>query len=206
MFDYSESPPPLHHSPASSAKTRFPSRDSTPGTPVGFTSSIFRTTSKDKDLGLPWFKRPIDVGKATTSLCIDTTLLEPDFDDHSFPLFGSSPPDRSMAGAASPIDISVRQVSTSPRGHQASNLTSALQRTDSDEKRAQAMMDISGNSNSDLNRHRAGAGESTSQLENGARPIQGAAGDKARRESIAQSLNTGMSWGGISVGSWIRDE
>ena len=27
-----------------------------------------------------------------------------------------------------------------------------------------------------------------------------------RRESIAGSLVGGMSWGGVSVGSWIRDE
>lgn len=28
----------------------------------------------------------------------------------------------------------------------------------------------------------------------------------SRRESIASSLVGGMSWGGVSVGSWIRDE
>ena len=27
-----------------------------------------------------------------------------------------------------------------------------------------------------------------------------------RRESLAGSLVGGMSWGGVSVGSWIRDE
>jgi transcription factor SFP1 len=43
---------------------------------------------------------------------------------------------------------------------------------------------------------------------NGAKPISvgGATRDKTRRESVAQSLTGGMSWGGISVGSWIRDE
>lgn len=30
--------------------------------------------------------------------------------------------------------------------------------------------------------------------------------DKPRRESLAGSLVGGMSWGGVSVGSWIRDE
>lgn len=29
---------------------------------------------------------------------------------------------------------------------------------------------------------------------------------RPRRESLAGSLVAGMSWGGISVGSWIRDE
>jgi transcription factor SFP1 len=29
---------------------------------------------------------------------------------------------------------------------------------------------------------------------------------RPRRESMANSLVGGMSWGGVSVGSWIRDE
>ena len=209
MFDYSESPPPLHHSPATSDKARFPSRDSTPATPVGFGPSAAKRPDKDRDPFLPWFKKPLDIGKATTSLCLDSTLLEPDFDDHSFPLFGSSPPDRSMAGAAAPIDIATRQASTSPRGHQASNLTSALQRTQSSEERAAAAAAANLRGTNVTERDRAdSAGDGLSQLENGARPIsmRGPSSDKPRRESIAQSLNTGMSWGGISVGSWIRDE
>jgi transcription factor SFP1 len=204
MFDYTDSPPPLHHSPATSDKSRFPSRDSTPVTPVGFGPST--TKKADKDPSLPWFKKPIDVGKPTTSLCLDTTLLEPDFDDHSFPLFGSSPPDRSMAGAAAPINISARQTSTSPRGQQASNLTSALQRTDSGEKRTREAAEADRANPSDI-AGRPSTGEGWSHLEHGGgRPINGAGADKLRRESIAQSLTTGMSWGGISVGSWIRDE
>ena len=203
MFDYTDSPPPLHHSPATSDKSRFPSRDSTPVTPVGFGPSTGK--KPDKDLCLPWFKKPIDVGKPTTSLCLDTALLEPDFDDHSFPLFGSSPLDRGMAGAAAPINISARQASTSPRGHQPSNLTSALQKTDSGDKRARAAAEVDKANNSDINR-RPSTGEGQSHLENGGRPINGASADKFRRESIAQSMTTGMSWGGISVGSWIRDE
>lgn len=30
--------------------------------------------------------------------------------------------------------------------------------------------------------------------------------NQQRRESLAGSLVGGMSWGGVSVGSWIRDE
>lgn len=30
--------------------------------------------------------------------------------------------------------------------------------------------------------------------------------ERRRRESLAGSLVGGMSWGGVSVGSWIRDE
>jgi transcription factor SFP1 len=203
MFDYTDSPPSLHHSPATSDKSRFPSRDSTPVTPVG--SGPPTTKKADRDLSLPWFKKPIDVGKPTTSLCLDTSLLEPDFDDYSFPLFGSSPPDRSMAAAAAPIDISARQTSTSPRGQQASNLTSALQRTDSGEKKTREAAEVDRANTSDI-LGRPLTGEGWSHLEHGGRPINGAGGDKLRRESIAQSLTTGMSWGGISVGSWIRDE
>ena len=203
MFDYTDSPPPLHHSPATSDKSRFPSRDSTPVTPVG--SGPSTTKKADRDPSLPWFKKPIDVGKPTTSLCLDTTLLEPDFDDHSFPLFGSSPPDRSMAGAAAPINISARQTSTSPRGQQASNLTSALQRTDSGDKRTREAAEADRANPSDII-GRPSTGEGWPHLEHGGRPINGAGADKLRRESIAQSLTTGMSWGGISVGSWIRDE
>jgi transcription factor SFP1 len=32
------------------------------------------------------------------------------------------------------------------------------------------------------------------------------ADSRPRRESLAGSLVGGMSWGGVSVGSWIRDE
>lgn len=51
-------------------------------------------------------------------------------------------------------------------------------------------------------------GNDTTRFESGARPIsmKGKNNEKTRRESLAQSLGTGMSWGGISVGSWIRDE
>ena len=50
--------------------------------------------------------------------------------------------------------------------------------------------------------------EGHSRMDNGTKPMsmKGVFADKNRRESIAQSLGTGMSWGGISVGSWIRDE
>jgi transcription factor SFP1 len=210
MLDYSESPPPLHHSPATSEKALRTSRESTPLTPVGFAPSTTRRPEKDrcKDGYLPWFKKPIDVGTPTTSLFIDSPLLEPDFDDHSFPLFGSSPPGKRMVGAATPIDIATRQASTSPRGPQSSNLTSALQRDSDGEKKQPA----GATGHDRMDNLEAGKsvtmGEGGAQWENGAKPIsmRGSSGDKDRRESVAQSLTGGMSWGGISVGSWIRDE
>ncbi|KAJ6001309.1 hypothetical protein N7522_006536 [Penicillium canescens] len=51
-------------------------------------------------------------------------------------------------------------------------------------------------------------GAATAQWGNGTKPISmsGSARDKGRRESLAGSLVGGMSWGGVSVGSWIRDD
>lgn len=40
----------------------------------------------------------------------------------------------------------------------------------------------------------------------GAQPIAMNSSSKPRRESIAGSLAAGMSFGGVSVSSWIRDE
>lgn len=210
MLDYSESPPPLHHSPTTSEKAFATSRESTPLTPVGFTPSFARRPDKDrvKDALLPWFKRPIDGGTATTSLYLDSSLLEPDFDDHSFPLFGASPPTHDMASVATPIDIATRQASTSPGGQQPSNLTSALRRSPDGDLRQQ-LGNGDENPGEDLQ-----MGKSVNMMDsgllwdNGAKPIsvRGASDDKLRRGSFAQSLTGGMSWGGLSVGSWIRDE
>ena len=212
MLDYSESPPSLHHSPATSDDKAFPtSRDSTPLTPVGFALPASRRPEQDraKEGLLPWFKRPIDVGTPTTSLYIDSPLLEPDFDDHSFPLFEASPPARSMAGTAAPIDIDTRHASRSPRGPQSSTLTSALQQRNPIREPRQPP----GVSEDRIDGQEAGRsmnmGDVASAWGNGAKPISmktGEKGERFRRESVAQSLTGGMSWGGISVGSWIRDE
>ena len=204
MFEYEDSPPPLHHSPSPTSElSQGPSRDSTPVTPV---STTFPSRRVGKDRQLPWFKRPIDVGRTTTGLCLDSTLLEPDFDDHSFPLFGASPPSPGMAGTAGPINIHTRQPSTSPRGNQPSTLTSALQRSASGEHAH------FGGQTMDTGRLAPQPIEDPSsdfaRYESGARPIsvKGKGNAGLRRESVAQSLGGGMSWGGLSVGSWIRDE
>lgn len=208
MLDYSDSPPSLHHSPATSERVLGNSRESTPLTPVGSNPSTTRKPDKEKGKPshLPWFRRPIDIGVATTSLYIDSPLLEPDFDDHSFPLFGGSPPSSSMAGAA-PIDIATRQASTSPRGNQSSNLTSALQQNPDVKARP---IPSTKNARSD---HLEVAksinmAEGASPQPDGTKPIsmRGVWAGKERRESIPQSLTNGMSWSGISVDSWIRDE
>ncbi|KAK6387138.1 uncharacterized protein PV06_07675 [Exophiala oligosperma] len=210
MFDYEESPPPLHHSPSPSDRSQFTSRDTTPVTPVDSGPSFGRAFGKKPEKTvLPWFKKPIDVGRTTTRLCLDNSLLEPDFDDNTFPTFGASPPIRGMASVANPLDVSTRQTSTSPRGNQPSNLTSALQRSDSEEKRRMANAPAETAFNRPMPQMPSNASDDFAKFERGARPIamKGAHNDRqARRESIAQSINAGMSWGGISVGSWIRDD
>jgi hypothetical protein len=187
MFHYPDSPPQLHHSPTTHD---YSSRDSTPVTPVDFDSASAKGKDKERESRLPWFRKPIDVGKPTSSL---TTLLQHDFDESSFPLFG---------GMASPIEI--RQASTSPRAQQSSNLTSALRKSPDGGSGAHKAGHIDAVTNG--NRYDANHNHRpSSKLEHGAVPIF--PGDKPRRESIAaQSLGTGMSWGGVSVGSWIRDE
>ncbi|KAJ5983335.1 hypothetical protein N7481_005434 [Penicillium waksmanii] len=104
-----------------------------------------------------------------------------------------------MAGAA-PIDIATRNsTSVSPPGQQASNLTSALQKA--------GTVEDSGGFKAPPPR-KDSIGAATAQWGNGTKPISmsGSNRDKGRRESLAGSLVGGMSWGGVSVGSWIRDD
>ncbi|KAJ5491271.1 hypothetical protein N7539_002838 [Penicillium diatomitis] len=113
--------------------------------------------------------------------------------------------------SAAPIDITARQTtSVSPPGQQASNLTSALQRAGTGERTGS----ISLHPGSGLGVFKAplprkdSVTNATAQWGNGTKPISmtGSARDKGRRESLAGSLVGGMSWGGVSVGSWIRDD
>ncbi|KAJ5704001.1 hypothetical protein N7493_011139 [Penicillium malachiteum] len=115
-----------------------------------------------------------------------------------------------MTGAA-PIDIATRQsTSVSPPGQQASNLTSALQKAGNGERTGS----ISHHPSGGLGVFKAppprkdSIGAASAQWGNGTKPISmsGSARDKGRRESLAGSLVGGMSWGGVSVGSWIRDD
>ncbi|PVI06651.1 hypothetical protein DM02DRAFT_638420 [Periconia macrospinosa] len=124
-----------------------------------------------------------------------------------------------MAQAASPIDIatSPRFGSNSPQ-NQTSNLTSAL-------REAAASRDNSNNTTPSntanlpppaapdahqrpsLSAHRDSLsnGLGGSFYGSGARPIS--MKDRPRRESNNMgSLHNGLSWGGVSVGSWIRDD
>ncbi|KAI9370087.1 hypothetical protein BJX61DRAFT_112007 [Aspergillus egyptiacus] len=115
-----------------------------------------------------------------------------------------------MTNMATPIDIATRQSSISPPGQQASNLTSALQRAGNAERTGS----ISHANGVGINMLKPTAPRKESittasgQWGSGTKPISmtGSNRNNQRRESLAGSLVGGMSWGGVSVGSWIRDD
>jgi transcription factor SFP1 len=215
MIEASETqtPPPLHYSPSISDRDRSSTRESTPvSTPVGFGApSSRRPPGKGKDL-FSWQSKSTEPDNRTAYF--DSALLDSghDYEDTNFPLFPSSPPDPgTMSGQAAPIDIATRQTSVSPPGQQASNLTSALQKAGNGERLGS--ISSANGTNPGVAFKAAAArkdslGASMAQWGNGTKPISvmGSNRDKPRRESLAGSLVGGMSWGGVSVGSWIRDE
>lgn len=109
--------------------------------------------------------------------------------------------------AAGPIEI--RQSSNSPRNQQ-SNLTSQLQQPKIDVQHAGGNMDGADGQGESQYRGRQESVGMLGTTPYGARSIP--VRDGLRRESSAMNgslMNagmTGMSWGGISVGSFIRDE
>lgn len=124
-----------------------------------------------------------------------------------------------MAQAASPIDIatSPRFGSNSPQ-NQTSNLTSALREaaasrdnsntttpSNSNHPTPAATTDVHQRPSLSVHRDSLSNGLGGSFYGSGARPIS--MKDRPRRESNNMgSLHNGLSWGGVSVGSWIRDE
>ncbi|KAF2205329.1 hypothetical protein GQ43DRAFT_362593 [Delitschia confertaspora ATCC 74209] len=120
-----------------------------------------------------------------------------------------------MSEGATPIDISAppRFNSTSPR-NQTSNLTSALQEAQANQNHDASANGLSavGNEFRDGRPSIGGRHDSINNAFNasfygsGARPIN--MKDRVRRESNTGggSFAGGMSWGGVSVGSWIRDD
>ena len=210
MLNFSDTPPPLHFSPSTSEHDRSSTRETTPiGTPIASGLPYSRRPERERDLYFSWHRKPTEEA-SSSAFYTDSALLEPDLDDSTFPLFPSSPPNQIMAGPAAPIDITTRQASISPPGQQASNLTSALQRAGNGERSAHDAHAHGPSSNaSKINVARKESfGASMAQFGNGTKPItvNGSNREKPRRESLAGSLVGGMSWGGVSVGSWIRDE
>ncbi|MCJ1228215.1 Transcriptional regulator of ribosomal biogenesis proteins [Toensbergia leucococca] len=215
-LDSKETPPPLHYSPTTSDPERASTAESTPvGTPLGFGLQYPRKSEREKDLLFSWHRKQNEGYTGLSSAYVDSALLESDFDDSDFPLFGHSPP-RNMS-QTSPINIATmsRHSSPSPKHNPPSNLTSALQSTTGNGILRTSAMTINGGNDKDygpafgqrdsLNGGTFGMGP---QYDTVAQPIsmnnpnQG----RPRQESLAGSMIGGMSWGGVSVGSWIRDD
>jgi len=195
----------LHFSPAASDRERSFTAETTPiGTPRGFPTGFPRRP--DKESLVSWNHKQGGFGGIAANNYVDSTLLESDFGDSTFPLFDEPSAYTEMVNRATPIDIATPSRHDSPRFAQASNLTSALQTTSGNEARPVSAMDIGGGP------VKFGSGfggiATGSQYGGGAQPISMNSSNRAkpRRESLAGSMVTGMSWGGTSVGSWIRDE
>ncbi|KAL8848955.1 MAG: hypothetical protein Q9221_006049 [Calogaya cf. arnoldii] len=207
-LDSRDTPPPLHFSPVTSEQERS-SVDTTPiGTPKTFDNTFRRRSDKverERDLLSSYYRKTRGFAGNTSSY-VDSALLESDFEDSTltFPLFQDS--------SASDQNMEVHSA-FAPRRHQTSNLTSALQSTSGNESRPTPAMNIGNGkgSHSSLG-HRdslsSGLGASGSHHGSGTHPISmsSANRERPRRESLAGSMVSGMSWGGISVGSWVRDE
>jgi transcription factor SFP1 len=203
MPDFSDTPPSLHFSPSSSDHDHLSTRESTPvGTPVSSLATNSRKPERDRDLYFSWRRKAAGGSGASAHHPLESTESD---DLVPFPLFPSSPPERTMD-----LDLSPRAAATSPSGQQASNLTSALQRAG--EPLGFESTNNWGAAPSAVLRANAARKESfganMAQWGNGSKPIMmtGSNREKPRRESLAGSLVGGMSWGGVSVGSWIRDE
>jgi len=222
-LEKSSSPPPLYYSPTVSSKGR-DTKESTPiATPVEQPwSNPFGQSKKHNLLGLAWRKRSAGAFQHEPDLFEgDDWLLPPDpgeplFEDNgepAYPLFPKLPASQlnhpQMASSASPIDISPspRFNSQSPRNH-TSNLTFALQEAGAtgiqpSEPAIDTRHDAAGRLSAGGRNDSIGMGGS-SYFGTGSRPIS--TGQKQRRESSTGSYVAGMSWGGLSVGSFIRDE
>ncbi|KAL8645123.1 MAG: hypothetical protein Q9210_006882 [Variospora velana] len=216
-----DTPPPLHFSPVTSEQERSSTADTTPiGTPNTFEHPFRRRSDKERDRDLiPSFHRKPFGFAGNTSSYVDSTLLESDFDDSTFPLFQDTPsPDQHRSNEMDSRTATMNLATPPPaslasRRHLTSNLTSALQSTSGNETRPTPAMSISSskspqNSFAHRDSPSSGMAGSASQYGSGAQPISmsNANRERPRRESLAGSMVSGMSWGGVSVGSFIRDE
>ncbi|PGH28166.1 hypothetical protein AJ80_00056 [Polytolypa hystricis UAMH7299] len=225
-----------HSSPSSSDHDRFSTRETTPidppvslhsrkpGNNINYSATALHSswhcctpdTTNDK------LNHSDDnpSNPSTVDNSLDPLLVEPDLDlaDSSFPLFPLSPPGPfspiNMDRPTSPITISSRHTSVSPPLQQASNLTSALQQAANGDRPGSISNPHGTNTSGAFKTGTVAAarkdsiGATMSQWGNGTKPIMmtGSNHNKPRRESLAGSLVGGMSWGGVSVGSWIRDD
>jgi transcription factor SFP1 len=233
MHESSHTPPSLCYSPSVSDSRR-ESTPNTPLTTPTVEQAPWPPAAaqpkREKDLYFSWHRKAGAEKRSSNPLLgsdwhfahhSEESLFEDDGDgdgDISFPLFPESPPrfkTTTMASAA-PIDISLpprmSSNSQSPR-NQTSNLTFALQEAGATGQPAPeayngrslaipeaGRLSVSGRQDSMSNIFGSSYYNGT-----GAKPIS--VKDRNRRESnTAGSFMNGMSWGGISVGSWVRDE
>jgi len=187
-----------------SDRERSSTAETTPiSTPRAFSTDFPRRPEKESLVS--WHHKQAGFGAIANSY-VDSTLSESDFEDSTFPLFNEPSGDIEMANRTAPINFTTTSRHESPRSAQSSNLTSALKTTSGNEVRPPSNMDTASGSV----KLGSGFGRATSgsQYDGGAQPISMNASnrEKPRRESLAGSMVTGMSWGGNSVGSWIRDE
>lgn len=212
-LDSRETPPPLHYSPTLSDVDRVSPHETTPvSTPgaYGLSSVYPRKAEREKDLRYSWHHRASPAFGGPSSLYLDSTLLDPDFEDSTFPLFEQRPSDV-MAANSSAIGIAMQHNNNSAPRQQTSNLTSALQ---SNSGLGQRPLHESNNPNNTTKSGATGRHDSismaglTPQYGSGAQPISvgGPGRSQPRRESGAGSMMGGMSWGGVSMNSWVRDE
>ena len=214
-LDSRETPPPLHYSPTFSDLERVSPSETTPvGTPQGFGPVYPRKPERERDLLFSWHRKTSDHFEGQSGLYVDSTLLDSDLEDSVFPLFAQSPPRDAIMGGSSPISIGTqsRGAHASPEQH-TSNLTSALQSSTGNELRSSSSMFVGSGkgTSSGTGRHDSmtgGMSGLTPQYGTGAQPISMNSSNRGqpRRESMAGSMAGGMSWGGVSVGSWLRDE
>ena len=209
-LDSRDTPPPLHFSPATSDLERTSTTDSTPvGTPRPFDAQCGKRSQKEKDreknLLFSWHRKASPSGFAGgASSYVDTTLLEGGgFDESTYPLFDEEPFSLDMASRSSPIDIDSKDAS--PRRNQRSN---ALDSQAGEEVRSTAMDIVNGLARpprptrlDSISEGRPADGEYSTE----AQPMS-VTKDRPRRESTASSMVGGMSYGNVSVGSWLRDE
>jgi transcription factor SFP1 len=211
LDSHETSPPPLSHSPRESTAASTPI-----STPVQQPALPHFGRTKDPSasasLSHTWHRKPHEL---VARHLPDSDVLFEDAGDCSFSLFPESPQQHSalhaMAQTAAPMDFQAppRFGSNSPQ-NQTSNLTSALREAEANRDSSATPSQLNPNG---LDFQRPGMGErhpsismlGSSFYGSGARPIS--MKDRPRRESNQMgSFAGGISWGGVSVGSWIRDE
>lgn len=210
----------------------------------GATKPEQQQRDRDRDLLFSWHRRAVAAGLGDSTpfaagphpLCYaDSTLLESELEEATFPLFEPSipadmmvaqkhtrpqpPPPQIPSSSASTVELAGAQPlydgnSLPPSSQQQaiSTLTSALQSTSGNGLRSSPAINIansgakqpSGSSRHD-SIHMSGF---TPHNGSDAMPISmnRASQGQQRRESNAGSVMGGISWGGVSVSSWVRDE